>query len=386
MRIRTACLDNELLWIIDDVIGGLYFIEWKTLEAKCAIDLWGLFRYGKFEVQSLLKWKENYIVIIPREIDRMWIFYNKITEEIEYRKIIEQKCQEILVADNRENLLYFCPLYIQDPILIIDLDTLTCSQIIENWIEKVPCDCSITSWRGANNGKYIFFPIRNTRTLVRINCGIQKVDLLKLDISEKVIDVDYAFGELWALPMSGSKLYQMDENGLIVNTVELLLEDAADLLPDFARIVVQKRYMFLLPCYRRGIYVYDKLSEKTYIVPEQSIDSEEKDQEIYLRYWEYCIRNNQILFLPYMDQCIVINLDSLVYEQKEIFYPDIWPERENIRECVENRVSEYGFVAREMEDCSLKFFLEFLRFRTNKEVFLKTKYVGEKVWEVCKNL
>ena len=128
MRIFIACLDQESLWAMDDMIAGLYLIDLRKFEIKCVIDCQKLFPHGRFNVLSLFTWKKDYVVIVPMEVDRKWIIYNKITGETEYRKVIEQKCQEILITvDSERNQLYFFPLYRYDPILIINLDTLTCS-------------------------------------------------------------------------------------------------------------------------------------------------------------------------------------------------------------------------------------------------------------------
>lgn len=383
MRIRIACLDGEQLWIIDDVIGGLYSVDPRTFETKCVISYQKLFSYGKIEVQSLIKWEEEYIIIIPREIDRKWILYNKRTGEIKYRKVIERKCQGILISTVQDrNQLYFFPLYVYDPILIVDLETLTCSQMIENWSNGVPNDCGQTAWKGIYNGQYIFFSIENTKTLVRMDCKTQKVKLLELDIPERIIDTDYVFGELWVLPMKGNKLYQIDENGWIVNTAELLIENSTDSLPDFARIVAQKRYLFLLPYYQKGIYVYNKQNGKTYIIPKENLVLEEKDTNVPLRYWEYFVKDNQICFLPFRDSYIEIDLDNLVYKKRELFYPTMWSKEEKIMHCIWSHASIEDFILREMDVCNLDTFLKYIQYTVNKKYFLKNGCVSKMIWDM----
>ncbi len=92
--------------------------------------------------------------------------------------------------------------------------------------------------------------------------------LLELNVSENVIDIDFIDGELWMLLMRESRLYHIDGNGRIIHTVELSMKNTGVSLLDFARIVFQKRYLFLLPYYRKEIYVYDKQNEKTHIILE----------------------------------------------------------------------------------------------------------------------
>lgn len=384
MKIRIACLDHELLWVIDDVIGGLYSIDRRTFETKCVLDFLKLFPDEKFEAQSLIKWKENCIIIIPLQIDKCWIIYNKVTGEIEYQKVVERKCRERLIAVARDqNQLYFFPLYIHEPALIVDMDTLICSKIIENWSSKLVDDQSETIWTGTYNGRYVFYPQRNSKNLVRLDCKTQKIDTIDIDISEDVIDVNYGFGELWVLPISGNKLYMIDGNGLIINTVELSVKDNIDSRLRFARIVVQKRYLFLLPCYRKGIYVYDKFEEKTHIIPEESLISHKKDKDIYLRYWEYCIADNQICFLPYLDQYIEINLDTLLYKNIELYYPKIWSKKERVWRIIRSHVSECDLTIGETDGCGVETFLSYIQNETDTKEFKRNGYVGKKIWDIC---
>lgn len=384
MRIFIACLDRDLLWAMDDVIGGLYSIDLRTFETKCAIDCQKLFPHGKFEVSSLFTWKEDYIVIVPLEVDKDWILYNKITEKIECRKVIEQKCRGILIdADSKRNQLYFFPLFRYDPILIVDSGTLAYSQMIENWSGRVPDGYFKTASKGAYSGRYLFFSIKDTRILVRMDCRSRKVDLLELDIPENLIGVDCAFEELWVLPISGNRIYRVDENGSIVNTVELLEKEDADSFPNFARIVVQKRYLFLLPYYRKGIYVYDKQEQKAQILSEESTSLEKEDKEVYLRYWEYIVRDNQICFLPYRDDYIEIDLDTLAYKKRKLSYPGIWSEEEKAWKKIWSHVSERDSVIRETDGCGLNVFLNYKHEASVRDLTMHG-YMGNRVWDMAK--
>lgn len=387
MRIRTACLDDELLWVIDDVTGGLYSVDQRTFETKCELDYRNLYVQGRFEVQSLLKWKKEYIIIIPRQIDRNWILYNKVTGMIECRKVIKRRCQEILLAvDQDRKQIYFFPLHIHNPILIVDLDTLICSQVIENWSSKAPEGCYETAWRGAWSGQYMFFPIKNTRILVRIDCETRKVESLELDIPENLIDVAYAFGELWALPIKGNRIHQIDENGQIIDTVKLSIGDVSDSIPSFVRIAVQKEYLFLIPCYRKGIYVYNKREKKIYVIPEEIVFSGKEENEIHLRYWEYYVRDNQLCFVPYRDYYIEIDLDTLAYRKKEIMYPAMWSEEEQIQYIIWEYTSEQDFFIREEGICGLKTFLKYIQqCKTDKEDSQKNENTGKMIWNILKD-
>lgn len=385
MRILVACLDGELLWAIDDVIGGLYSIDQKTLETKCVIDCRTLYPNGRFIIQSLMKWKEDYIIMIPLEIDKSWILYNKVTRKIEYRKVTERKCRGTLITvDQSRNQMYFCPQYIKDPMLIVDLDTLACSEVIENWSGNISEDYNEVAWKGAYDGQYVYFPIKNTKILMRMDCGTREVKLLELDVSENLIDVDFIDGELWVLPMSGNQLYQADENGRIINTIELSMKNTENSLPDFARIVAQKRYLFLLPCYRKGIYVYDKRVGNIRIIPEESTPLEQ-EKEIHLRYWGSYVRNHRICFLPFRDQCLEIDLDTLVYKKQKLVYPAIWSEEEKIERIIRSHVYECDSVIREADGCDQEIFLKYIQYKANKEEFSSAGHAGRKTWDMLKD-
>lgn len=385
MRIPIACYDQELLWVVDDVLGGLYSVNLDSFEMKCEIDCWKLFPYGKYEVLSLFIWKEKYLVLVPLETDKNWIFYNKVTGEIESRQIIKRKCQEIMItADQKRNQLYFFPLYGYDPILIIDLNTLSCIQMIENWSEKKLGNHCETSWKGICNSRYVFFPIKNTRLLVRMDCDSHKVELLEIDIAINLIDISYGFGELWVLPISGNKIYQIDENGLIVNIVELLVENTVDSLPNYARIIAQKRYLFLLPYYQKGIYAYDKLTAKTHIIPRENTTLEKTEKQIHLRYWEYYIRNNQICFLPYCDNYIEIDLSTLAYRKKKFSNLHMWSYKERIQRCIWSHISKKDSLIRETDECKIDIFMEYIQYKTYMTNFSESKIIGEKIWNMVK--
>lgn len=381
MKIRTACLDHDKVWVIDDIICGLYVIELKTLKTKCVVDSWQLFKYEKFEPQSIITWRDEYILIIPREIHRYWVFYNKITEKIEYRKIIKDEYKEILIAiDQDRKQLYFCPMRIDDPILIVDFDTLICSQVIENWNNKVLCSSDTVAWKGAYNGKYVFFSIKNTQTLVRISCETYKVEQIELNIPEKIIDVDYAFDELWILPVSGNNVYQIDENGKIVKIIKLFVDGSEYFIPNFIRIIVQEKYLFFFPCYEGGIYVYDKIKKKVQIIADSSLSLKEKSKNYSVKYWEYYIKNNQLNLLPIFDKFIEIDLDNLQYKKKDLFYPTLWPNKKSLWKSIWNHVFESNDILIEKDGHALESFFDYILYKASNLNIKKAEYIGEKIW------
>lgn len=381
MKVRTACLDHEQIWVIDDIICGLYVIELKTLKVKCIIDSWQLFKYGKFEPQSIIAWKDEYILIIPREIYRHWVFYNKITGEIRYQKIVEDEYKEILITiDQDKKQLYFCPMCINDPILIVDFDTLICSRVIKNWNDKIIHTSDSIAWKGAYNGKYVFFSIKNTKTIVRINCETYNVELMELGIPEQIIDVDYAFEELWILPVSGNKIYQIDENGKIINVAKLLMDGRKCSIPNFIRIIVQEKYLFFFPYCERGIYVYEKSKKKTQIIADENLILKKKSEKHSVKYWEYYIKDNQLNILPLLDKFIEIDLDTLQYKKKDLIYLHLWPDKEQIWKSIWNHVFESNHILIEKDSYALDSFFEYTLYKMSNQNVSKIKCVGERIW------
>lgn len=384
MKTRTACSEQNLIWVIDDEINGLYSIDKRSLETKCVIGCQELFPCGTFEISSLLKWKD-YIILIPREMDKSWILYNKATGKTEYRNVIERKCQGILISvDMDRGQLYFLPLSVQDPVLIVELDTLICLQMIENWSNGLPKTCDETAWRGVYTGQYILFPVKSTKFVVRMDCETRNVDLLKLDIPKNVLDLDYAYGELWMLPEVGNQIYQIDEKGFVIDTAEVSLEDTKNFRPDFVRIVVQKNYLFLMPAYRKGIYIYDKREGKTRIIPEETPVSGGNDKKFYLRYWEYYAEEERICFLPFEDQYIEICLDNLAYKTENIAYPDEWSEEEKAWRTVQGYIAKRLPIIKDAEGCDLKDFLSCVQYKAATKDFLQSRLTGRTVWNFLK--
>lgn len=158
MRILFAFADGNIIWAIDEAVYGLYSINRSTSETKCVIDSFELFRYGKFTPGALVKWKEDYILIIPMDVSKKWIVYNKVNGHISYKNFVNIECQCLFIgACEATNEAYFCPVNSKDPILIVNFDDLSSVRTIEDWNAGI-CGCNDeVAYRGIYNRKYIFF-------------------------------------------------------------------------------------------------------------------------------------------------------------------------------------------------------------------------------------
>ena len=382
MRVELACVDQDTIWIVDEIIYGLYSIEKKTFKTKCVINSWELFRYGYFKPQALIEWKDIYIIIIPLNIQKKWIIYNKITDKLEYRQILSIKCEcTFICIDKTTNEAYFCPVSLQDPIVVIDFEKLICTRVITGWASGISKNDNIAAWRGTHNKKYIFFPLRGVEIFVRLTHNDKKIKILKSDIMEGISDMDCYLEEIWVLPTNGKRIYRINENGKILFSIELIVKEQEISTSEFVKIIVQKNFVFLLPYHFCGIFVYDKLKHQLTRIAENNLVLSETYRTRNIRYWGYYIENNYICFLPLQNKFLQIDLNTLTCEQKDIFYPEKWQEKKRMFQCIWNHVSENNGYLMEKDQYSQSLFLSYIQDKNNKR---KSKWnidLGKKIWK-----
>lgn len=402
MRALCVCVDNDAIWIIDELIYGLYSIDKKTYEVKCVIDSWNLFRYGKFKPDTLICWKEDYIVIIPLEIDKKWVIYNKTNGRIEYKTVVSTKCLSSLAGIYKPtNQGFFCPVCAKDPVLVIDFERLIGVEVISNWCEKKIADNSDTIRGGIYDGKSIFFPLLNTKILVRVCCQNKNVELLRIDIPENILDISVFNGEFWVLPENGNMIYQIDENGMVMDNVRLTDFQKNLFASEFARIVNQENNIFLLPYHQQSVCVYNKIKKKMITIDGERIFLN-NDKINYSMYWGYYIEDHEICFLPWMNKCLCVDLETLSYKNRNILYPAFWTECEvkykyswnfslgpqvaskNKKDAIKyscNFFPEQKFVFGEKDENSLRAVLEYLSDIREKDNQIDIKNNGKAIWK-----
>ncbi len=382
MRITFACTDQDALWVIDEIIYGLYSINKTTFEVKCIIDSKRLFRYGNFKPYGLFIWKEEYIVIIPVELHKKWVIYNKITGQIEYKKVMEEKYKGVFIGiDEAAEQAYFCPVTRDDPITVIDLKTFRCIQALKFLSTNVFDGSYTVPWKGISSEKYILFPVRGTRYIVRLNYGSDQVKFIESDITEGIADIGFYFGELWVLPMEGEKIYKLDEEGKKIACVELTINYQNISASEIALIVVQKNYVFLLPYHQHTIFVYDKSKRKMIKIAEEGYTLPVTLKTKSMVYWAYYIENNKICFLPFQNKFLQVDLDRLSYEQKDLCYPqEIKRDNENFY-YIWNHVLEFNDYMIEIDKYSPKSFFDYIQNESYADKMKTTaNCYGEKIW------
>lgn len=387
IRSSLALYDENVLWMIDEVIGGLYMINLSDFKSKCVIDSYQLFKYGKFISKKLIDWNNIYIIIIPQEAHKKWIFYNKLNHQIQYRDIIHEKCL-ISGALNKKNMLFLYPLTSDTPLITVDLEKMKYSKIILDWDKKNLLKNKIYySWKGINIENQIYFPFRESKILIKWDTNNKKIYYLKIDLPENIGDIDYNEGELWVLPMKGSKIYQVDFDGGVIGCIDLCIENAVVNVFDYVRIIVEKKYIFLLPYIDSNIYIYNKIIRKKIILDNrknklQNILPLDKKPA----YWGYCDVEERLYILPLKNKLLSICLDNaLEWEEKKLYLPLEWSNKD-IKDLYHfNQMIQENNEYKEDNKNSLQLYVNFLKKIDNKNSKNKAIKCEKNIWDLLKD-
>lgn len=195
-------------------------------------------------------------------------------------------------------------------------------------------------------------------------------------------DIDFYADEFWVLPMYGDKIYQIDENGAIIDQVKLICNGNVFLASEFIRIVVQEKYLFLLSYQRQGIYVYDKIKKGIVIIGDKNCLLPETYRTNSVGYWGYYILDNNICFLPWQYKGLEVNLDTLEYKYRDMPYPASWTDKEYKYRYYWNLFFNQDFLFMETDKKSFDTFSEYI---INDEAGMLIESIGntgKKIWSV----
>ena len=320
LRTVTACVDGRYIWTSDEALGGLCTIDRITFEVKSVLNTFQMNRYGKFHPKTIFEWKEN-IVIVPYELDRKWIVYNRVTGKIQYKNVVNSKWKTTGMHVVGENA-YLAPNSVQDPIIILDLNSLTCVHIIEDWGKKLPANKDqFVVWESVAMNTGISFSLYGTKYWIKVNHNNTKS--YTLDIPYRIRNVDIWEDKMWILPTEGNFLCVADVDGRVLEIIHLSINNSPISTADFVKIVATERYIFLLPFSDKGIFVYDKSEKRIIIITSNVIKSMFPLQGFTVPYWEYFIEDGNICFMPWENRFLTINLDNLECSQRDIFLPEM---------------------------------------------------------------
>lgn len=311
--------DGDYLWCFDEIICALSRINLVTLQVECVISPMQIFAEGEFKVRKLIGWKDK-IIILPVRINKKWIIYNKQKNEIEYMNF----CLEDFESSETfliENKLYFLPICVEKPIIIIDLTKKEVIRRISLQHIEFHTNEKMKIWDGKLNQGDICFLIRESCFYGRLN--ERSFHLIKLNVSKPLACADFYEGFIWAVDNDGKKIYKFDKKG---NLIKDILLDAET---KFTRILVEKECIFLLPEYGYEILKFDTENEEEEKIGKGSemkfLDFPEMLEMIELPvYWDYIKKDLEIWFLPFKGQLKKFNMNKLICDKRTIEYSDIF--------------------------------------------------------------
>lgn len=382
LKAITACLDDDCIWVNDEIVNGLYIIDKLNYKMKNVLNTSQVFRHGFFHTITIFKSGDN-IVMVPEKLDKPWIFFNKITGELFYKNIIESNSTTTgLHVIGRK--AYLAPKQTEDPIYIIDLDTFRCINSIRNWNREIAGNYNkgLISWGSVSTETDLFFSFYNTKFVVKVNS--KRVDTFFVDIPYNICNLFAYRSEVWILPINGDSLYTMDFEGNVLDIIKLNIDNnQAFSVSKYAKIVVGEKYVFLLPFYNGEIFIYDKLEKKPKPIvlknSKKKLGNDLGIQYNMIAYWEYFIDKNSICFLPLDRKCLKINLNTMESEENDIFLPSII-ENNQLDYWVEWNQFFIGDNATvEISEKSLEIWFDFVRIQNQKNTKKKLIY-GKEIW------
>ena len=324
IRTNVAFLGEQFIWVNDMGIGGIYTIDKFTFDVKCMIDPARLYKYGKFEIISIFQWN-NYIVVVPDELDKSWIIYDKSNEKVQYKRISTDgwKLSGLYFVGE---IGYLIPATIDYPIVIISLEKLSITQMIKGWWRKggIHYNLPLEIWHlaGTVSENCVYFYIYNTKYVMKINK--ENVERYSIEhIPYGIVGISYSDGEIWVLPKKGKCIYVLNENAIVLNSIQLFANKQELSADYFSRIIATNKYVFMLPRSDTNIYFYNK--QKGYI---KIINAEcRKLKNLFsiscngATYWESCFDENRVYLMPLTNQLLIINMDTLMCEAKDVSLP-----------------------------------------------------------------
>lgn len=308
---RVCCQDGEFLWCYDDAAGALTRINIETLEIECMLSPMQLIMESDDEIGNLISWKDK-IILLPSKIGKKWVFYNKREKQVEYKVLCMEHHKSAAAILNGDKLIVI-PIFINDPIIVIDL-------IKEKAIKRVFLskpkglhEVGMGIYNAKEEQGDICFLIENSCFFGRIRDD--QARLIKIDVKETLLCADFCEGIGWAVDRNG-KLYKFDREGEILETHSLYSNTM------YTRIAVYSDKIFMLPVGESQIEVFN-IEKKDMI----KIEMQQRKEPVgvwevfqYPDYWK-CVKVNTFIWLmPLKYPLLIINLATLECKQRELEY------------------------------------------------------------------
>ena len=380
-----SCQSGTELWCFDQQICALVRINMESLQAEAIVPPMKIIEDEDYVVEKLIGWKEK-ILILPAQLNRRWVIYDKNSGNLEYVNFCNENhrpAATVLIEDR----LILLPVCVKDPIIILDLperkiiarhcfedSCLFPAYGIETGEVHVDHAYGMEIWEARVEHGNIFFLIRGTSYYGKIRD--EKICLVKIHTPELLWCADFCENNIWAMGSYGKYLYQFDEKG------NLLRKFLTDLQTEIARILVGV-HIFLIPLEKNKIWVFDRSDEQV-----KNIDIEMKENNrIFppfpgnVEYWDYVEVKHAIWFLPLRNPLLVIDADTGKSQQKEITYENGFSSDKYWKYC--NYVREkrkFSSFFYEDNDGELEQYMELIQRNTDKRKEERV-YCGEIIWE-----
>lgn len=369
----SFCQDKEYIWMIDIITRGLFRIDKSTFCAQCMLSPKELYVENTFDVQKLLDWDDQ-IIMIPININEKWIIFHKNTKAVEQFCPIKipSKCVDAF----REGDKIICvPTRMHEPVAVVDMKTQKCINLIEQWVSLDKAMDSLGQiWNAVSENHRIYFPVRGFQIVVMTD-GIQ-IKAVKLNLDSPIAAADFYKGRWWVLTAEGRSLYSFDVSGKFLEEFPLNKQFKC------ARLIITDRYVFILPEKGQAISVADlKLGE----MKEINTEVKKLPDPIYaVSYWHYYYTDNNLIFLPHNYPCTVVKLDNLSVKHQEIFCTDEFVKEQYWKHYRDFRLSFSKTYFAENRNTSMHSFLKFVKEEIEFERNVNTDNRGVKIWKAMK--
>lgn len=383
LRTGAAVIDDTLIWTIDEIIGGLYTINRVTFEVENVLDPLQVFKYGKFKIQSIFRWKD-FIILVPSELNKRWVIYDKKNRVVEYKEVVACTGRTTGIYIIGE-MGFLIPATTDVPVIIINIETMTIFQLIRNWNRTIEDSSNgfLESRTGIIADEDAFFYLFDTKYLIKIApCA---VETFRLQIPYGICSISYSDNGIWVLPTEGNYIYRVDKEGWIIEQVAFNLNNEMISASDFVRIVSTNRYIFLLPLSKRSIYVFDRLNKVflTVNVKDESLKNKIPALCYTTPYWEYCIENRMLYFMPLENKLLEINLETFELKQKNTYLPALISGRSLLDWYGWGRWLVKGNVDKECDSYSLNLYCDVVE-KSNVMCKRENRCQGERIWRKVK--
>lgn len=315
----VSYLDGDILWCYDEIICTLNQLNLKSLQVDPVISSYQLLVDGGYEVRKIIGWKEK-IIIIPVETNKRWIFFDKIKRKVEYKKICT-KCIRSVEAILDGDQLFLLPVSAYDPVIVVDLSIEEISKIVYLFDSENRKKDKIEIWKAKLNKKDSCFFIQNSFFYGIIKR--KRIQLIKIKIPDLLACVDFDDDFGWGIDINGKYLFKFDREGNLVR--KYILESGIL----FAGIIVTKKYIFLIPYVKNEITIFNITEEKKEKIKVNNDDPFFKHLELLNlpSYWDSVKNSNKLFFLPIKNNLLIIDLNTLSFEEKSLEYSEMFSEK-----------------------------------------------------------